>query len=74
MSTIVDLRFGRIGAACTRFIETAEELAISDAVKDVVAEGAEIILFPKVRSSVLQRPRKRLKRRLSMRDRDRPAK
>lgn len=70
MSTIVDLRFGRIGASCTRFIETAEELAISDAVTEAVSDGAEIILFPKIRASVLQRPRKRMKRRLSSRAQD----
>ena len=67
MSTIVDLRLGQVGAACTRLVDTTEEPALSHPVKEAATCEAEIILFPKIHASLLQRPRKRLTRRHSIR-------
>ncbi len=68
MSTIVDLRHGRIGTACARCSDPAgEDAGPAPGAADGLA-GAEIILFPKFRQSQLTRQRKRLSRRFARRD------
>jgi hypothetical protein len=67
MSRIVDLRPGRIAAACARRIEAAGAEAATPPPAALVPGGAEIILFPKILPSRLNRPRKRLTRRFTLR-------
>jgi hypothetical protein len=67
MSRIVDLRPGRIATACARQIEPADAEAASPPDAALMPGGAEIILFPKLLPSRLNRPPKRLTRRFTLR-------
>jgi hypothetical protein len=67
MSRIVDLRPGRIATACARQIEPADAEALPAPHAALAPGGAEIILFPKILPARLNRPRKRLTRRFTLR-------
>jgi len=65
MSRIVDLRCARIGAACLRPVETAEDAEDGNDAIVGAAREAEIILFPNTRRFHQNRPRKFLNRRFA---------
>ncbi len=67
MTTFVDLRRWRIEAAPVRPDELAGQGALSPGCAAAIADGAEIILFPRIRRALLKRPRKSLKRRIACR-------
>ncbi len=65
MTTFVDLRRWRIEAAPVRPDELAGHGVLSPGCTPAIADGAEIILFPRIRRALLDRPRKSLKRRFA---------
>ena len=66
MSRIVDIRHGRIAAACAHAVACAAETAEAPRLAQKQCE-AEIILFPRVHRSYAERPRKRVTRRFQAR-------
>lgn len=66
MSRIVDIRHGRIAAACAHPAGCEGELADMPAL-GAGQGGAEIILFPMLHRSFAGRPRKRVTRRFRLR-------
>lgn len=65
MTTLVDLRHWRIGAAPVRLRQPDAPCAPTSAATPALPDGAEIVLFPRIRCALLRRPRKSLKRRFA---------
>ena len=63
MTTLVDLRRWRIEADPVRLVPSEAPCASWPAASAAMPDGAEIILFPRIRRALLQRPRKSLTRR-----------
>jgi hypothetical protein len=63
MTTLVDLRHWRIEADPVRLDQSDAPCTPSPAASPAIPGGAEIILFPRIRRALLQRPRRSLKRR-----------
>jgi hypothetical protein len=71
MTTLVDLRHWRIEADPVRLVDQSDApCAPSPIASPALPDGAEIILFPRIRRALLQRPRKSLKRRFATRAAD----
>ena len=70
MTTLVDLRRWRIEADPVRLDQSDGSCAPSPAAERSRPDSGEIILFPRISSTLLQRPRKSLKRRFARRGTD----
>jgi hypothetical protein len=67
MTTLVDLRQWRIEADPVRLDQPDAPCAPPPGPASALADDADIILFPRIRQSLLLRPRKSMKRRFALR-------